>query len=514
MNSVWKEAEKNIILHGDKINIIESCVDRHAEKNPEKLAFVFENNGKRKEFSYGKLLEQVNRFSNLLEKLKVKNNSRVFIFLPKVQEMYFSVLGTIKQGSIAAPLFEAFQKDGLELRLRRGQADVLVTNRELAERIPKNIKKIVPSLKHVLIVDSEEYRNEIGKMSSSFSSVLKNKKDTSVMIFTSSTAGTPVAGIMIPHYGLVQQDFTARLVLDLKKDDNYWCTAHPGWVTGTVYGILAPLSVGCTNYVLESHFDSKEWIDFMKRNKISVIYTAPTALRMLKSDLKKADLSNVRNISSVGEALTSGLFEIYKKLGIEINDTYWQTETGAIVIASLPGERKKPGSMGKPVPGIDARITDKVITLVPGWPAMMTSIYKHKKMYKDYFKKGLFFTNDLARKDKDGYFFFEARKDDIIKVSGERISPVEIEGFLIKNKAVKEAAIIGIPDKVKGSVLKAFIVLEKNVPASESMKKELSMFVKSNYAGHAYPKVIEFVKSLPKTNSGKIIRAELRKISK
>lgn len=510
MDSIWKEAEKNIVFHASKLNIIESCVDRHAKSNPGKTAFVFETNGRRDEFKYGQLLEEVNRFSNLLKKLRLRKNSRVFMFLPKIPEMYISILGTIKQGSIAAPLFEAFQQEGLELRLKRGQAHVLVTNKELFSRVPKNIKKIVPSLKHILIVDSKEYKAQIKKMSTKFSAVLKNKKDTSVMIFTSSTAGTPVAGIMIPHYGLVQQDFTARYVLGLKKEDHYWCTAHPGWVTGTIYGILAPLSVGCTNYVLESHFDARDWIRFMKKNKISVIYTAPTALKMLKSDLKKTDLEG-RKIYSVGEALTTGLFDIYKKLGVEINDTYWQTETGAIVIANRPGMRKKPGSMGKAIPGIKAKITDGVITLVPDWPAMMTSVFRHKKMYRDYFKKRLFFTNDLARRDKDGYFFFEARKDDIIKTSGERVSPVEIEGALLKNKSVKEAAVIGIPDEIRGSVLKAFIVLEKDVVASDKLKEELSMFVKNNYAGHAYPKQIEFVKSLPKTNSGKIIRAQLRK---
>ena len=278
------------------------------------------------------------------------------------------------------PLFEAFQKDGLELRLQRGDAEVLITNQELSKRISKNIKKKILTLKHILIVDENSYKNKINKQSENFQTILKNKKDTAIMIFTSSTAWTPVAGIQIPHYALVQQHYTAKLVLDLKEKDNYWCTAHPGWVTGTVYGILAPLSISCTNYVLEAHFDAKKWIEFIKKNKISVIYTAPTALRMFKPEIKKQDLKLVKNICSVGEALTNAVFDFYKKIGIEINDTYWQTETGAMVIANWKGLKKKYGSMGKAIPGITARIIDQTISLKPDFPSLMTGIYKHEKM--------------------------------------------------------------------------------------------------------------------------------------
>lgn len=523
-NQIWEEVEKDIVIHGENMNIIESCIDRHAEKTPDKLAFVFENEeGEIKKFTYKQLQKEVNKFSNLLNGLKINENSRVFIFLPKIPEMYISILGTIKQGSIALPLFEAFQKEGLELRLDKGDANVLITNKELAERIPKDIHKKVPTLKHILIIDDSDYKNKIKKQPEEFNTVLKNRKDTATMIFTSSTAGTPVAGIQIPHQALVQQHYTAKLVLGLDKDSNYWCTAHPGWVTGTIYGIIAPLSIGCTNYILEAHFDAKNWINFLIKNKISVVYTAPTALRMLKPEIESSDLKYVKNICSVGEALNITLFDFYKELGVEINDSYWQTETGAMVIATwndssfskkmnLPSMQKRHGSMGKAIPGITAEIIDDTIALKPDFPAIMTGIYKHEDMYKGYFKDGWFRTNDGATKDKDGYFFFVGRKDDIIKTSGERVSPIEIESILIKHKAVKEAAIIGIPDELKGAILKAFIVLNKNIQASESLKQELSMFVKQNYAGHSYPKQIEFIDSLPKTNSGKIIRMKLREM--
>ena len=520
INPIWKTREKSIIIHNDKMNMIESCVDRHAINQPEKLALSFESEqGKITNYSYKQLEEEINKFSNYLNNLKIKQSSRIFIFLPKVPEMYFSILGTIKHGSIAIPLFEAFQEQGLELRLNRGEANVLITDSELAKRIPKDIHKKIPTLKNIIIIDEEKYKNEIKKQSNKFNTVLKNRLDTALMIFTSSTAGTPVAGVEIPHQSLIQQHYTAELVLDLKQDDNYWCTAHPGWVTGTVYGILAPLSIGCSIYVLESHFDAKNWIYYMKKNKISVIYTAPTVFRLFKPIIKSSDLELVRRVCSVGEALVTSVYDFYKKLGIEIKDTYWQTETGAMVIANWESSsskkmnllpKTKHGSMGKAIPGITVKIIDDSIALKPDWPSMMTGIYKHEKMYKGYFKNRWFRTNDSAKMDKEGYLFFIGRKDDIIKTSGERVSPLEVENILQKHKAVKEAAVIGIPDEIKGAVLKAFIVLNNSKDASEKLKEELSSFVKQNYAGHSYPKLIEFRESLPKTNSGKIIRMQLR----
>jgi acetyl-CoA synthetase len=510
-NPFWKEHEKDIIIHNDKMNIIESCIDRHAEKTPNKLALSFEDH-KIKTYTYKQLQEETNKFANLLNAQGIKPSSRIFIFLPKIPEMYFSILGTIKQGSIALPLFEAFQEQGLELRLERGDANVLITNSELAKRIPKDINKKVPTLKHIIIIDEDEYKNKLKKQSTEFKTVLKNKLDTAVIIFTSSTAGTPVAGIEIPHQALIQQHYTAKLVLDLKPEDNYWCTAHPGWVTGTIYGILAPLSIGCSTYILESHFDAKNWIEFMKKNKISVIYTAPTVFRLFKSIIKSDDLKLVRNVCSVGEALNKSVYDFYKKLGIDINDTFWQTETGAMVIATWNGVKKKPGTLGKAIPGITAKIIDNTISLKPDFPSLMIGIYNHKQMFKDYFKSGWFRTNDSATLDKDGYFFFVGRKDDIIKTSGERVSPLEIENILQKHSSVKEAAVIGIPDELKGAIIKAFIILNDCIEPTEKLKNELSMFVKQNYAGHAYPKEIEFVPSLPKTNSGKIIRMKLREM--
>ena len=509
MGNFWKAFERDIVSQGGRINAVES-IDRHAA-DPKSMALVFQNeSGKVEEFTYLKLKEETCRFANLLNRLKVRKGSRIFIFLPKIPEMYTAFLGAIRHGSIPIPLFEAFQSGGVSLRLERGDANVLITNRELSKRIPRDIGKKIPSLKHLLVTDSEQYRKGMRGSSPEFETVLKKKDDTAMMIFTSSTTGTPVAGIEIPHGAIIQQHQTAKLVLDLKENDRYWCTAHPGWVTGSVYGILAPLSIGCTNYIYEGHFDSKKWIKFIIKNRISVMYTAPTALRMLKSEIRSEDLKDVRVLASVGEALTSTLFNHYKKLGIEINDTYWQTETGAMVIANWPSLRKKSGSLGKPLPGITAAIIGGAIALKPDFPSLMTGIYKHDKMYRGYFEKGWFMTNDLARKDREGYFFFDARKDDIIKTSGERVSPIEIESILLKHESVKESAVIGIPDKIRGSIIKAFVVLNKGAKGSEELKEKLKNFVKKDYAGHAYPREIEFADSLPKTESGKIMRNVLR----
>jgi len=491
ISNFWKKQEKNIVVHGSKMNLVESCVDRHVKTNKNKVAFYFQNNKIIKKYTYEELEKEVNKFANFFKNKKIKENSKIAIFLPKCPELYFSFLAAIKSGNIAVPLFEAFQQEGLELRLKKGDIDVLITNKELKKRLKdkKNFRKL-----KVVIIDSNDFKKQLKKQSIEFGAVLKNKKDTAMMLFTSSTAGTPVAGIMISHYALVQQHYTAKLVLKLSENSKYWCTAHPGWVTGTVYGIIAPLSIGSTIYILEDHFDSKKWISFLIKNKISVLYTAPTVFRLFKKDIKKSDLKYLENVCSVGEALTIATHDFYKKKGIKIKDTYWQTETGAIVIANLKSKKR---ALGKSIPGITAEIKKGTIALKPNFPSLMTGIYKHNKMYNSYFNNKWFLTNDLAEKKGD-YFYFISRKDDIIKTRGERISPIEVENSLMHHRAVKEAAVIGIPHKTHGNILKAFIILNKEFNESEKLKKEIISFVKENYAGHSYPKEIEFIKNFQK----------------
>lgn len=495
----WIKLEKEIFPK-EKINLINEI-----EKNTG-IALHFQDElGNIKEFSYSGLIEKINEFANLLKNEGVKKGDRVGLFLPKCPEIYFGFLAAIKLGAIAVPLFEAFQTDGLELRLNRGEVNYLFTTTELSERL----KNKPASLKKTFVIDSGPFRAELEKQSKDFESVLVNKKDTAMMIFTSSTAGTPVAGIEIPHLGLVQWIYTAKEVLGLQEESKYWCTAHPAWVTGAIYGVVAPLALGCEVYSIGGRFQAKEWKEFLIKNKITNIYTAPTALKMLKDDLKKQDLNQIKRICSVGEALPWSLAEFYEKLGVKIIDTYWQTEIGAIVVANLDFKKK---ALGKAI-GVDIQVKDGMMIIKTPWPAMMTGIYNHEQMFKDYFEGDLFKTNDLAE-EKEEYFYFSGRKDDIIKTSGERVSPLEIENILLKHLAVKESAVIGIPDKEKGQIIKAFVVLRENKIPDANLKNELSQFVKNNYAGHAYPKVIEFVDSLPKNNAGKIMRLKLREDEK
>jgi len=504
-SSIWKNLEKELNLK-ENFNVID-FIEKNAEKYPDKTAFFLEDEkNKSKKISYKELLNQTNKFSNLLAKSGIKKHDRVALFLPKTPEIYIGTLAAIKTGAIAMPLFEAFQADGLELRLKRGEVNFLITNKELYKRL-KN-KKQFKNLK-IIITDSFFFKRKLKKQSENFESVKMKKKDTALMIFTSSTAGTPVAGIQIPHHALIQWIYTAKNVLNLKENDNYWCTAHPAWVTGAVYGIMAPLLIGCSIFIKQGRFDSLKWKNFLAKYKISVLYTAPTVLRLWRNDIQQSDLKLLKSIFSVGEALPLSIVEHYKKSGIFIIDTYWQTETGAIVIANI---KKKKGSLGQAI-GVNIKINkDSMMIIEKPWPSMMTSIWKHKKMYKSYFEGKWFKTNDLARKDRQGNFYFEGRKDDMIKTSGERVSPLEIESVLLKHKAVKESAVIGVPDKERGSIIKAFIVLNKDYEAraNEFLKDDISMFVKKSYAGHSYPKIVEFVKELPKGNSGKIIRSRLR----
>ncbi len=500
----WSRLEEEYKISEGKFNLY-NIIEQRAKEIPNSIALSFHNeNGKIIEIGYRQLVERVNQYANLLKGAGLKKKERVALFLPKCPEIYCGILAAIKLGAIAMPLFEAFQADGLELRLKKGEVNFLITDKELFSRY-KKIKKI-KSLKKVFIVDSTDFKKNISSYSKECKTVEMNKKDTCLMIFTSSTAGTPVAGIMLPHQGTVQWIYTGKEVLGLKQETKYFCSAHPAWVTGAIYGVLTPLLIGASVYIIQGRFDSSSWKNLLIANRISNIYTAPTVLRLLKGNISKRDLRFITRICSVGEALSFSLVEYYKTLEVQVIDTYWQTEIGAIVIANLPFKEK---ALGKAI-GVKASLKNGEIVLKTPWPAMMTGIWKHKKMFESYFSGKIFLAHDLAKKDNQNYFYFEGRKDDIIKTSGERISPLEIENVLLKFPGIKECAIIGVPDDIKGNILKSFIVLDKKIIPTEDLKQKISDFVKKSYAGHAYPKIIEFVGDLPKGNSGKIIRARLK----
>ncbi|MBU1126957.1 AMP-binding protein, partial [Patescibacteria group bacterium] len=414
-------------------------------------------------------------------------------------------------------------------RLKNSQAKILITDSDLYERVEK-IRDSLPNLKEVILVDQDRencqnLKTLMDHSSPSFKAVEMNPSDPAFMLYTSGTGTTPVSGIVIPHKAIVQQKKTAEWVLDLKKNDIYWCTSDPGWITGIVYGILAPLSLGTTIVVNKDRFDAQNWFSILEKEKVSVFYSAPTAFRFLEKEdhfAKEYDFSKLRHILSVGEALPPSSIKWAKKIfNLPIYDTWWQTETGAIMIANFLCLPIRQGSMGKPIPGVKALIVDEQakpvkdgeegnLAFKPGWPSAITDIWQNRKNLNHYFKNDLYYSGDRACKDKDGYFWFIGRADDVIKTSGERVGPFEVESSLQEHESVLESAVIGKPDKQRGQIIKAFVVLKPNFKPSDVLKEELKAHVKKTMAGHAYPREIEFRSNLPKTKTGKIMRRYLK----
>jgi acetyl-CoA synthetase len=328
------------------------------------------------------------------------------------------------------------------------------------------------------------------------------------------------------HQAVMQEHLSAKWVLDLKEDDIYWCTADPGWVTGIAYGILGSWSNGATSVVYEGRFNPREWYRVVEEYEVSVWYTAPTAIRMLmKAGLDIAqefDLSHLRHLASVGEPLNPEAIRWgLKAFGLPFHDTWWQTETGSILIANYPSVPIKLGSMGRPFPGIKAAIIDDEgkelppgkpgnLAIEPGWPAMLRTVWQNQPKYDEYFRGGWYLSGDKAYQDEDGYFWFIGRADDVIKTAGERVGPFEVESALVEHPAIAEAGVIGKPDPMMGEIIKAFIVLDPGFEPSAELEGEIKAFMKKSLAGHAYPREIEFSENLPKTQSGKIMRRVLK----
>jgi acetyl-CoA synthetase len=527
----WNQVQNEVEWLGNKLNAAYNAVDRHAKTwRRNKVALYWEGVDKTEQLTFLQLSNLSNKFANILKNLGVKKGDRVFILLPRIPPLYVSFLGTLKTGAIAGTMFSAFGPSGIRDRLQDSGAKVIITDSELKKRLYE-VKYELPSLEHVIVVGEDVSENEINyyeemrKTSRKFEVEKTSPEDYAFMLYTSGTTGKP-KGIVHAHYSLIQQHMTAKWILDLKEEDIFWCTADPGWVTGIAYGILGTWSNGASMVVYEGRFDPPSWYSVLENHQISVWYTAPTAIRMLMAagnELpKKYDLSSLRHICSVGEPLNPEAIRWGSKvLGLPIHDNYWQTETGSILIANYPSMPIKLGSMGKPIPGIKVGIVDDKgnelpvgkegnLAVIPGWPSMMRDIWGNKERYKSYFKGNWYITGDRAFMDKDGYIWFVGRADDVIKTAGERVGPFEVESALVEHPAIVEAGVIGIPDELRGEIIKAFVVLAKNHKPSEELKEELKQFVKKRLAGHAYPKDIDFVESLPKTKSGKILRRILK----
>jgi len=529
----WKSVKKEIAWIGkNRLNMAHAAVDAQADgwrKN--KIALYWEGENKSEDYTFMQMSELSNKFANVLKRLDVKRGDRVFIFLPRIPPLYVSFLGALKTGAVAGTMFAAFGPSGIKDRLQNSGAKVVITDDTLKKRVYK-VKRELSDLKHMIIVGrtkgrEKSYAKEMAKASEKFRVAKMRPTDDAFMLYTSGTTGKP-KGVVHSHKALVQEHITAKWALDLHDDDVYWCTADPGWVTGVAYGILGCWSNGASSVVYRGRFNPEKWYSIIDKYNVNVWYTAPTAIRMLMAAgdrlAKKYDLSSLRHLCSVGEPLNPEAVRwSVKILGRPFHDNWWQTETGGILIANYPCMPIKPGSMGKPLPGVKAAIVDDRgrklrsgkegnLAIKPGWPSMMKKIWRRPKKYKSYFSRGWYITGDRAYRDKDGYFWFVGRADDVIKTAGERVGPFEVESALVEHPAVVEAGVVGKPDKMRGEIIKAFVVLRKGYKGSDKLEKDLQKFVKRHLAGHAYPREIEFVDDLPKTRSGKVVRRLLKRI--
>jgi acetyl-CoA synthetase len=523
---------------GRGLNIAHEAVDRHAAgARRDQVAIRWLGlDGSRRELTFGDLARESSRFANVLAGLGVVPGDRVYALTGRIPELYFAALGAWKAKAVLCTLFAAFGPEPIRARMAIGEARVLVTTEALYRKKIAGIRAALPKLEHVLVVgspglpDTRDLAPLMAAASDRFEIPPTDPEDMALLHFTSGTTGTPKGAVHV-HGAVVAHHTTARLALDLQPDDVYWCTADPGWVTGTSYGIIAPLSLGVTSVVDESDFDAARWYEILARERVSVWYTAPTAIRMMMKaglDLARArKVPALRFLASVGEPLNPEAVRWgVEALALPFHDNWWQTETGGIMVANFAAMDIRPGSMGKPVPGIDVAIVqtrddgtlrvleesgaEGELAIRPGWPSMFRAYLNEPARYAKCFAGGWYLSGDLARRDADGYFWFVGRKDDVIKTSGHLIGPFEVESVLMEHPAVAEAGVIGKPDPVAGELVKAFVSLKAGFEASEDLRRAILAHARRRLGAAVAPKEIDFSPSLPKTRSGKIMRRLLK----
>jgi acetyl-CoA synthetase len=534
-NFSWSISENELEYeNGNIINIGWYCSDRICQiGKAEKVALYYEGfDGIEKKFSFNDVRLAGNTIGTFLRNLGIKNEDRVCLYMDRIPELYFSFLGVLKIGAIAQPMFAAFGEESLFIRLENAQTRAIITQRKHLPKVKKVIDRL-PSLEFIIIVDQPESKS-LGEKEVSFnlddaSPVEKmeifptSAESPSVLHYTSGTTGQP-KGVKHVHYSLISQYLTSKWVLDLREDDIYWCTADPGWVTGTSYGIIGPWSLGITQCVLDAGFSAQTWYRFIDKYNITMWYSAPTAIRSLmkagEAAIKGFKLSSLRHLASVGEPLNSeAVIWSEKYLGKPFHDTFWQTETGSIMITNFPDMKIKPGSMGKPFPGITAANLDPVtyepilepgkiglLAFKPGWPSMMRTYWNNDEKFREKFINGWYLTGDRIRIDAEGYFWFIGRDDDVINTGGHLVSPFEVETALLEHPAVGESAVVAKPDEIKMEVVKAFITLKPGFKPSSDLELEIMNFIRKKLSSLAMPQEIEYMDKLPKTRSGKIMR--------
>lgn len=527
----------------DGLNLAHLAVDRHAAGSlRDRVALrCLARRGSARERTFGELAAESNRFAHALEALGVEPGDPVFLLLDRTPELYVAALGAWKARAVVCPLFPAFGPEPIRQRLELGGGRVLVTSRRLWDRkvatLLDEARETLPALDEVVLTGgaggapgARDFDELQAGASGDYTVAPTALEDPAILHFTSGTTGTPKGALHV-HGAVLAHHATARHVLDLHPEDVFWCTADPGWVTGTSYGVIAPLVHGVTSIVDEGDFDAERWYGILQDHRVTVWYTTPTAVRVLMrvgaETALRHDLTALRHAASVGEALNpEAVVWGDEVLGVPIHDNWWQTETGAIMIANYPAMDVKAGSMGRPVPGVEAAIVRRTpdggaeplddpgatgeIALRPGWPSMFRGYLGQEERYRACFAGGWYLSGDLARRDEEGYFWFVGRGDDVIKSSGHLIGPFEVESALLEHPAVAEAAVIGKPDPVAGEVVKAFVALKPPHEGGEALRRELLAHARRRLGAAVAPKEIELVDHLPRTRSGKIMRRLLK----
>ncbi len=537
-NFDWSIAERELGYKPDQaINIGWMCSDRICRLGmADKIALDWEDfQGNHQQFTFDDLRVLSNTVAQFVCDLGIQPGERVCLFMDRIPELYIAFLGILKTGAIAQPLFSAFGDESLLVRLQNAETSAIITQKKHIHKVRK-IRDHLPALRHVVVVDADDsvlHQHEVTLALTSLPRVEEflvyptTAESPSVLHYTSGTTGQP-KGAQHVHYSIISQYLTSKWVLDLQPDDIYWCNADPGWVTGTSYGVIGPWANGTTQVVLDSGFNAERWYEFMEKRRVTVWYSAPTAIRLLMKEgtdvVRRHDLSSLRYLASVGEPLNAeAVIWSEQAFGRPFHDTFWQTETGCIVITNFPGMPIKPGSMGRPFPGIVAAVLNTktyepitepgiagLIALRPGWPSQIRGYWHNEGGYKAKFRNGWYLCGDRASIDADGYFWFMGRDDDVINTGGHLVGPFEIESALLEHAAVHESAAVAKPDPVNMEVVKAFVTLKRGYRPSDDLELEIMNHIRKRLSPLAMPQEIEFVDSLPKTRSGKIVRRVLR----
>ena len=533
----WDELWAELDTPDGLVNQAHECIDRHAAgERANKLALIWQSQGLEvEEYTFADLKRETDRAANALRSVGIEKGDRVFFLSDRIPELYFGFFGALKLGALAAPLFSAFGPEPISERVGRAEGKAMITTPKLLSKV-NAIRDNLPSLEHVIIMDGRE-EHELADTDISWSALIADASDEfeiektgpedwSVMHFTSGTTGLPKGAAHV-HNTVVSHYATGKYVMDFQEEDIYWCTADPGWVTGTSYGMFAPWSNGITQVIDEGGFGARRWYETITRFKVSIWYTAPTAIRLLMrsgaSAARAHDLSSLRYVMSVGEPLNpEGVVWGLDAFDLPIHDNWWQTETGAIMIANYPSMPIRPGSMGRPFPGIHAAIIDDAgnemtepmaegqLALRPGWPSMFRTYWNDEERYDSRFQMGWYLTGDKAKRDADGYFWFVGRDDDVINTAGHLVSPFEVESALIEHEAVAEAGVIGKPDAIAMEVVKAFVTLNDGVEETPQLMRELNRHCRARLGPAVAPREIQVIEVLPKTRSGKIMRRLLK----